>query len=173
MRIFKYLRVHLISTRDAKCVLCARKIQVNSGDSVPRSLPVHAPTQLAHVGPPLHLGQAGPAAESAWGALSVIGGVVPGSREVGGAAQTAALTATVEAFSGGRRKRAATCRARWRLRHGSWPRARMWRRNRLLEKNLPWSLGRGPVAAPPRRPERCRSRSGRANLHAAAVALGE
>ena len=35
-------------------------------------------------------------------------------------------------------------------------RGTMWRRNPVLEKNLPWSLGRGPAAAPPRRAERYR-----------------
>ena len=28
----------------------------------------------------------------------------------------------------------------------------MWRRNPLLEKNLLWSLGKGPAAAPPKAP---------------------
>ena len=60
------------------------------GESVPRSLPLHAATKLAHVGPHVHLGRAEPAAE--------IGGVLPGTRAVGGVAQTAALTARVEAF---------------------------------------------------------------------------
>ena len=47
--------------------------------------------------PPLHLGRTGLGAESGV-PLSEIGGVLPGTRDVGGADQTAALTARVEAF---------------------------------------------------------------------------
>ena len=88
--------------------------------------------------------------------LSAIGGVLLVTREVGGADQTAARTARVDAFWLRWEKEARSdMSARWRQRHGSWAMARMWLRIPLLEKNLLWSLGRGTAAAPPRRPGRC------------------
>ena len=69
-----------------------------SRESVPRSLPIDVATQFAHVGLPVHQGRVGPAAESAWGTLWLNWSVLPGTREVGGLAETVALTTRVGAF---------------------------------------------------------------------------
>ena len=68
------------------------------GESVPRSFPVHAATQLAHVGLLCTQDELGQLQQVRGVPLNEIGGVLPGTREVGSADQTAALTARVDAF---------------------------------------------------------------------------
>ena len=85
--------------------------------------------------------------------LSDIGGVLPGTRDVGGADRTAALGARVEAFWLTSEKE-----ARSNMSHKVEAEARKLAqgefglRNHVLEKHLPWCLSRGPAAAPPKVP---------------------
>ena len=85
--------------------------------------------------------------------LSEIGGVQPGTREVGGVAQTAALIARVETFwlrweeearSDVSRKVEAEAR--------KWPRVRMLHRNPLLEKKRSMVPGQRSRGRPPKAP---------------------
>ena len=91
--------------------------------------------------------------------LSEIAGVLPGTREVGGVDQSAALLARVEAFWLRWEKKARSDMVRKveaEARKVAEAIGKMWLRSPLPEENPPCSRRRGPFASPPRCPRRCR-----------------